>query len=54
MFEIYYSNGEGRDEEPCFICNTAEEAEAWVADATDEWMYEEYYIIHDVAADRWW
>ena len=53
MYEVYWMNYEGRDNEAEEIFNTVEEAETYVEENSVDCSSEEGYIIHDVKADRW-
>lgn len=55
MFEVYWMNWEGRNEEYEEVFNTFEEAAEYIEKAM-ETVYgeDEGYMIHDMKADRWY
>lgn len=53
MHEIYWTNWEGRDEEPEKICSTLEEAYNYINENSDTCAYDEGYIIFDKMKNLW-
>lgn len=55
MFEVYFMNWMGRDEEAEAVFNTREEAETYIEEQEEKNMVDpdEGYIIRDVKANRW-
>ena len=55
MFEVYFMNWMGRDEEAEAVFETLEEAENYIEEYEEEHMVDpdEGFIIHDVKANKW-
>lgn len=53
MYEVYFENWAGREVEPDEVFDSMEMAEEYVSSHEQELAYDEGFIIHDVASDRW-
>ena len=53
MFEVYWTNWEGREVEPDEICNTLEEAHDYIDRNSDNCAPDEGYIIFDKLENCW-
>jgi hypothetical protein len=54
MYEVYFSNYEGRDDEPEAVFESLELAEEYMEADHNNLAYDEYYMVHDVEKDLWW